>query len=254
MTDTALPAEQHPESAPATQPAGFFVPERVLVIVPHADDIEFGISGTIARWTDAGSQVTYCIVTDNSAGSNEPDADLTALSATRRDEQLASAAICGVTDLRFLNYRDGTVQPTLDLRKDLTRVIRQVRPQVVILMDPTMMITPDGGYINHPDHRAVSEAALYAVFPSAGTRPIFPELLAEGLEPHNVPKVYLMFTDRPNLYVDVSAVYERKLDALRCHRSQIKEDDLGFIRKWDSESGKLFGVPYAESFRVLNLG
>lgn len=232
----------------------FYVPERALVVAAHADDIEFGISGTIARWTAAGAQVTYCIVTDNGSGSNDPAMTRAELIEIRRQEQLASAAVVGVSDVRFLNYLDGMLVNTLELRRDITRIIRELRPQVVVLMDPTMVITPDGTYINHPDHRATAEAALYAVFPSAGTRPIFPELLEEGFEPHNVNKAYLYFTMQPNLFVDTSAYFERKLEALRCHVSQIKpDDDLAFVRKWDGELGQAHGFTYAESFRVLNL-
>ena len=174
-----------------TEQNEFYAPERVLVIVAHADDIEFGMAGTVARWTEAGTQVTYCIVTDNSSGSNDPETNLAELSQTRHDEQVAAAKVVGVEDVRFLNYRDGVLQPTVDLRRDLTRVIRQVRPQIVVTMDPTIMFAMSNNYINHPDHRAAAEAAVHAVFPSAETRPIFPELLDEGLEPHRVKKLYL---------------------------------------------------------------
>ena len=143
----------------------FYAPSRVLIIVAHADDIEFGIAGTVARWTDAGTQVTYCIVTDSSSGSNDPTVDRDALAVLRQQEQMAAAAAVGVTDVRFLGYRDGTLTPTLDLRRDLTRVVRDVRPQVVVTFDPRTIYTRDLTYINHPDHRAVREAANYAVFP-----------------------------------------------------------------------------------------
>ncbi len=232
---------------------GFYTPERVLVIAAHADDIEFGAAGTVARWTDAGTQVSYCIVTDNSAGSNAPDADLTALMARRRAEQLASAAEVGVTDVHFLGYKDGTLQPTLDLRRELTRLIRTLRPQVVVTMDFTTVFVEDAGYINHPDHRAAGEAAVYAVFPSAGTRPIFPELLAEGLEPHEVHRLYLMLVQHPNLFVDISSTRERKYAALRCHASQLDEATVNMVRGWDNSTGRRFSVEAAESFRVIIL-
>jgi len=231
----------------------FYAPERVLVIVAHADDIEFGIGGTIARWTDAGTHVTYCNVTDNGSGSNDPAVKRVDLIATREAEQRASAAVLGVTDVRFLGYLDGTLQPTLELRRDLTRLIREIRPQVVVTMDPTMAFADEMGYINHPDHRAVAEAAVYAVFPSAGTRPIFPELLDEGFEPHNVIKLYLQFTEKPNLVIDVSDYVDRKMDALRCHKSQVDEQTLEMVRGWGAEEGAKHGVGAVESFRVLNL-
>lgn len=236
-----------------TGQAGFYAPDRVLVIVAHADDIEFGAAGTVARWADCGTSVTYCIVTDNSSGSNAPDADLTALVETRRAEQLAAAAVVGVKDVRFLGYKDGTLQPTLELRRDLTRLIREIRPQIVLTMDPTAVFYEEVGYINHPDHRATGEAAVYAVFPSAGTRPIFPELLAEGYAPHDVTKLYLTVAEKANLFVDISSTAERKYQALALHASQLDEEAVKMVRGWDAETGKRLSVPAAESFRVLTL-
>jgi LmbE family N-acetylglucosaminyl deacetylase len=230
-----------------------YTPERALVIVAHADDIEFGMSGTISRWTAAGAQVTYCIVTDNSAGSNAPDADLEVLVATRREEQIASAKVAGVHDVRFLNYKDGTLQPTMHLRRELTRIVREIKPHAVLTLDPTTVFAMGNGYINHPDHRAVGEAAIYAVFPSAGTRPIFPELLDEGLEPHDTDKVFLVLSAQDDVVVNISNTFETKADALRCHQSQISEDAIEMIRKWNREAGEKYGFEYAETFKVINL-
>lgn len=236
-----------------TEQNGFYAPERVLIVVAHADDIEFGMGGTVARWSDAGTQVTYCIVTDNSSGSNDPTTERSHLIETRQKEQLTAAKVVGVEDVVFLNYPDGMLQHTLDLRRDLTRLIRRLRPQIVATMDPTLVFTPDNTYINHPDHRAASEAAIYAVFPSSETRPIFPELLAEGLEPHKVEKLYLNFSLESNLFVDIRDTWQRKADALLCHKSQVGEDALEFVRRWDKRMGESIGVELAEAFRVLNL-
>lgn len=232
---------------------GFYIPERAVAIFAHADDIEFGVAGTIARWTDAGTQVTYVIVTDNSAGSNKPETDLVELIEIRRQEALASAAVVGVNDLRFLGYKDGTLQPTMELRRDLTRIIREIRPQAVMTFDPTTIIAGDF-YVNHPDHRATGEAAVYAVFPSAGTRPIFPELLLEGYEPHDVERLYLTLTMHGNHFVDITASVERKIEALRCHKSQIGDSDFEWVRKWSAEAGERSGQGYAfaEDFRLIN--
>jgi LmbE family N-acetylglucosaminyl deacetylase len=145
------------------------------------------------------------------------------------------------------------LQPTLELRRELTRLIRQIRPQIVATSDPTMVITPDNTYINHPDHRASSEAALYATFPSAETRPIFPELLDEGLEPHKVNYLYLNFSMAGNLVVDITDVIEKKEAALLCHKSQVGEDALKFVREFSEMIGKESGFKYAETFRVLTL-
>jgi LmbE family N-acetylglucosaminyl deacetylase len=207
-------------------------PLRVLFIAAHPDDIEFGGAGSAARWADEGAAVTYCIVTDGSAGSNAPDADLQALVAARQAEQREAAALVGVQDVRFLGYQDGTLQPTLELRRDLTRLIRQIRPDRVVIMDPTVVLVEDF-YINHPDHRAAGEAALYAVFPSAGTRPIFPELLAEGLEPHEVAELWVMMSREANRVVDISAQFERKMAALLAHRSQVGPEVREMVAKWD---------------------
>jgi len=227
-------------------------PGKVLVIVAHADDIEFGAAGSIARWTDEGAQVVYCIVTDGGAGSNEPGIDLAELVRSRQAEQCEAAEIAGVHDVRFLGYADGSLQPTMELRRDLTRVIREVKPDRVIIQDPTTVLV-ENTYINHPDHRAAGEAALYAVFPSSETRPIFPELLAEGHEPHHVKDLYLTLTTKPDTYVDVTKTMDRKVKALLAHRSQVGPDVEKMLREWDSEDGKKIDCQYAESFRVMVL-
>ncbi|PDW03785.1 PIG-L deacetylase family protein [Candidatus Viridilinea mediisalina] len=222
----------------------------ILVIAAHPDDIEFGVAGSVARWMREGHHVVYCVITDGAAGTNAPDADLEALATTRRAEQSAAAATLGVSDVRFLGYRDGVLQPALELRRELTRLIRSVRPQRVVCQDPTTVFV-GGSYINHPDHRAAGEAAIYAVFPSAETRPIFPELLDEGLEPHHVQELYMTLTLHPDTYVDITAFMERKVKALLCHQSQVTEKDAEWIRQWDAEYGIKAGTPFAEAFRVL---
>jgi len=237
--------------------APFTTPFTILIIAAHPDDIEFGAAGSVATWTRAGANVVYCIVTDGAAGSNKPDEDLEQLIKTRRDEQMRAADIVGVYDVRFLGYQDGILQPTLELRRDLTRLIRETKPQRVVIMDPTTFIVQDDErgfyYINHPDHRAVGEASLYAVFPSAGTRPIFPELLAEGLEPHNVDALYMTIGNQgtDNTAVDVSDVWDIKIKSLLCHKSQIDERVVPMIEGWDKATGEQIGVERAETFRVL---
>ncbi len=231
----------------------FSTPDRVLIVVAHSDDIEFGIAGTVARWTAAGTAVTYCIVTDSSSGSNEPGADLKALAETRKREQINAAKAVDVRDVRFLGYKDGTLTHTLELRRDITRVIRQVRPQIVLTMDPDFRYVREGGYLNHPDHRAAGEAAFYAVFPSAETRPIFPELLEEGLEPCKVEQLYLILNAEPNLTVDVSAYHAQKLNALRAHPSQIDEDVVQMVAQWDAQRAEGHAFQFAEQFGVLTL-
>lgn len=229
---------------------------KVLFIVAHPDDIEFGAAGSVASWTDAGATVTYVIVTNGAAGSNDPNIDTHELILTRQKEQLEAAAHVGVTDIRFLGYQDGALQPTLELRRDLTRIIREVKPNRVVIQDPTTILVENladesGDYINHPDHRAAGEAALYAIFPSAETRPIFPELLAEGLDPHHVQEVYLVMSSTPNIAVDISNHTERKFKSLLAHRSQLDESVRPMVEAWDKVTGAELGVTSAESFRKL---
>ncbi|MCU0494459.1 MAG: PIG-L family deacetylase [Chloroflexaceae bacterium] len=225
-------------------------PFTILVIAAHPDDIEFGLAGSVARWTHEGNHVAYCIITDGAAGSNDPNTDLLALVQQREAEQRAAAAIVGVTDVRFLHYKDGTLQPTLELRRELTRLIRELRPYRVVCQDPTTVFVRDG-YINHPDHRAAGEAAIYAVFPSAETRPIFPELLAEGYEPHHVSELYMTLTLQPDTVVDISDFMEQKQASLVCHVSQVGQEAADWVRERAAELGQEAGFPYAESFRVM---
>lgn len=225
-------------------------PMTILVIAAHPDDIEFGVAGSVARWMREGHNVVYCVITDGAAGTNAPGADLEALASTRRAEQTNAAAAVGVSDVRFLGYRDGILQPTLELRRELTRLIRSLRPQRVVCQDPTTVFV-GGSYINHPDHRAAGEAAIYAVFPSAETRPIFPELLDEGLEPCHVRELYMTLTLQPDTYVDITAFMERKINALLCHQSQVTAKDAEWVRQWDAEYGVKAGTPFAEAFRML---
>ncbi|MCC6803147.1 MAG: PIG-L family deacetylase, partial [Anaerolineae bacterium] len=212
-----------------------------------------GSAGSVARWTDAGAQVTYCIVTNGAAGSNEKGVDYVQLAARRRQEQTDAAKVVGVTDVRFLDYQDGVLQPTLELRLRLTRLIRELRPDRVVINDPTLVLLQEGdeSYINHPDHRAAAEAALYAVFPSAESRPIFPELLDEGLEPHHVEELYLVLTEKPNIAVDITPAHDRKIEALLMHRSQVGEEAADFVNRFDKQAGEQVGVEFAETFRVM---
>ena len=152
-----------------------------------------------------------------------------------------------------MGYRDGLLQPTLELRRDLTRLIREVRPARVVCQDPTTIFVADR-YINHPDHRAAGEATIYAVFPSAGARPIFPELLDEGYEPHRVEELYMTLTLQPDTYVDISETIDRKIEALLCHKSQVNEDVGDWVRKRSAEIGQEAGYPFAEGFRVMRFG
>lgn len=229
---------------------------RVVAIVAHHDDIEFGVGGSIARWVRDGAEVTYVIITDGGAGSNAIGTVRTQLVETRRQEQIEAAARIGVQDVRFLGYTDGELEPTMALRLALTRILREVKPYRVVCQDPETVFYGDA-YINHPDHRAAGTAAIYATFPSSESRPIFASLLSEGYEPHKVAELYMTLTLRPTHYQDITDTIEDKLDTLRCHASQIGTGDdaengaLKRIRERNQESGEKAGVAYAELFRVM---
>lgn len=228
-------------------------PLRVLGVFAHPDDSEFACGGSAAVWADQGAEITYVIVTNGAAGSNAPEANLAELVRLREGEQRAACAILGVKEVIFLGYQDGTLQPTLELRRDLTRIIRRLKPDRVICGDPTAIVFGEG-YINHPDHRATDEATIYAVFPSAVTRPIFPELLMEGLEPHQVKEVYMLsFGEWSTIFVDIESALDRKIEALRCHKSQLDPGDGQWVREWAAEAGRAGNVRYAEGFRVIRL-
>ncbi|MBC8160553.1 MAG: PIG-L family deacetylase [Roseiflexaceae bacterium] len=227
-------------------------PMRILCVYAHPDDPEFSIGGSVARWADEGALLTYVIITDGAAGSNQPGQDLRELAETRAQEQRAAAAVLGVQDVQFLGYADGTLESTIELRRTLTRIIRQLRPDRVVCGDPTAVFYGDG-YINHPDHRAAAEATVYAVFPSAVTRPIFPDLLTEGYEPHQVRELYISSAMQSDTYIDISATLERKIEALRQHKSQVDPGDGQWVRDWAAETGKAADLPAAEAFRVMKL-
>ncbi len=232
-------------------------PYHIVVTAAHHDDIEFGVAGSVAKWIQGeGATVTYVIITDGGSGSNDPAMTRAELVALRREEQLRAAAIVGVSDVRFLDYPDGMLQATLELRRDITRIIRETKAYRVVCQDPTTVFV-QSQYINHPDHRAAGEATIYAAFPSAETRPVFPELLAEGHEPHKIGELYLNLSMQATHYVDISDVFALKMQSLGAHVSQIGagEDFENGAKKWISErsreSGKAVGVEFAEFFRVM---
>lgn len=195
--------------------------ERVLVVTAHPDDVDFGAAGTIARWTAAGCAVTYCIVTDGDAGGFDPDIPRERIPEIRRTEQRAAAAEVGVSDLHFLGYQDGALYVTHDLRRDITRVIRQVRPQRIITQSPVRRYTML--YASHPDHLAAGEATLCAVYPDARNPFAHPELLAEGLAEWTVPEVWLLAPgEEPNRHVDITDQFSAKIAALDAHVSQVQ--------------------------------
>ncbi len=229
-------------------------PSRVLVISAHPDDPDFGAAGTVACWARQGAHIVYCIVTDGSKGSSEPDMTSEELVRIREAEQRAAARVLGVAEVVFLGYEDGRVANTVALRRDLVRQIRLHRPEVLITHDPTARILHNQ-YLNHPDHRAVGDAALDAVFPLARDRLNFPEHEAEGLQPHKVLDLFLTPTDQPNLVVDITAVMDLKIEALQKHTSQIGDPEALAKRLRERAASYAAGTSfqYAERFRRVQL-
>ena len=230
---------------------------RILCVAAHPDDIEFTIAGSVAKWVREGRLVVFCLVTSGGAGTNEHTPSSAGLVPVRERESADAAKILGVKDLVFLGYQDGVLEPTLGLRRDLTRVIRRSRPDVVVCGDPTVRWYGNE-YLNHPDHRAVASAVLDAVFPSAETGAIFPELLTEGLEPHKVKEVLLTGAVPPDTWIDVGDTLALKCAALRAHVSQVGSGDWvdKLLQGWAARDGKRAGVQYAEAYRrfVLRSG
>jgi LmbE family N-acetylglucosaminyl deacetylase len=228
---------------------------RILCIAAHPDDNEFLIAGSVARWAREGREVAFCLVTTGGAGVNEHTPSNEGLIPIREKETRAAAKILGVEELMLLGYSDGTLQPTLDMRRDLTRVIRRFRPDVVVCGDPTVRWYGNE-YLNHPDHRAVADAALDAVFPSSETSAIFPELLAEGLAPHKVKQVFITGAVEPDVFVDIGATLGAKCRALKAHRSQVGKGEWvdQLLKAWALRDGKRGGVRYAEAFKRMVLG
>jgi len=229
--------------------------ERALCVLAHPDDVDFGSSGTVATWTAAGTEVSYLIVTDGDAGGFD-DTPREQMGPLRRAEQETAAAACGVKDVRFLGYPDGRLELTLDLRRDISRVIRQVRPQRVLTSSPERYYERIGA--SHPDHMTVGESTLRAVYPDARNPFAFPELLAEeGLEAWTVSEVWLTASPRADHVVDVTDVVELKFAALKSHVSQVSHmtDLEEFVTSWMRENGRRFGLPegrLGETFHVVH--
>jgi LmbE family N-acetylglucosaminyl deacetylase len=253
---TTMAAEKTDFPISKVIPSREYVPAGAMVVHAHPDDQEFSTAGTIARWSKAGCQVISVIITSGEAGSNFKDKDekyKPELAKIRETEQNAANTILGIAETVFLHYPDGLLQPSLELRRELTRLIRNYKPEIVITGDPTVRFYGDE-YMNHPDHRVAADVCCDAVFPSAGTRLIFPELLTEGCEPHDVSYLYMHGSEKNNLYIDISETLDLKIKALQQHKSQISESDAKQIAtQWAIETGELGGVKYAESYHVMVL-
>ncbi|HEU4527825.1 MAG TPA: PIG-L deacetylase family protein [Actinomycetota bacterium] len=221
-----------------------------LVIFAHPDDAEYMCGGTIAAWAKEGTEVHYCVITDGSAGSNEPGVVREELAVVREAEQRAAAEILGVKDLTFLGFVDGELEVNLETRRAVTGVVRRVRPEVIVAPDPSRLWS-GSGYINHWDHKQAGALALCAVMPDAPSRPQFPELLDEGLEPFEIPNLWLGSEDA-DTYIDITPTIDTKLAALAAHQSQHAEASAPWVRERARKLGEEAGVEYAEAFKTFS--
>lgn len=230
-------------------------PERILVVMAHPDDVDFGTAGSVAAWTDRGIEVAYCIVTDGDAGGSDRKVPRAEMAAVRREEQTAAAAVVGVKDVTFLGYPDGCLTASIELRRDITREIRRFEPDRVVCQSPERMW--DRLFASHPDHLAAGEAAVCAVYPDSRNPFAHPELLEEeGLEPFTVKQMWLAAFSGADTAVDVTATFDRKIEALMRHRSQVGDGaELGQrLRGWLEPTGRAAGLPpggLAESFKAI---
>jgi LmbE family N-acetylglucosaminyl deacetylase len=231
-------------------------PTRALVVSAHPDDVDFGAAGTVARLTEAGCEVAYAIVTDGDAGEVPEGVARAEAADLRRAEQVAAAAAVGVEDVRFLGFPDGRLEPNLELRAALARVIRQVRPEVVLCQSPERRW--DRVFASHPDHLAAGEATLAAVYPDARNPWAHPELAAEGLEAHAVLEVWVFAHPDADRFVDITETVERKIAALKAHVSQTGHFDVGeLVRGWAGATAAGAGLPegrLAEAFLTCRTG
>ena len=230
--------------------------ERVLVVTAHPDDVDFGVAASVALWRSQGVEVSYCVVTDGDAGGSDRSIARGEMARIRREEQRAAAAEAGVDDVVFLGYPDGRLLPSIELRRDVSRQIRRLRPDRVVAQSPERYWDRLGA--SHPDHLAAGEAAVCAVYPDARNPFAHPELLEEGLEPFSVPELWLMAMPEASHVVDVTGTFDRKIAALCRHRSQIADpvELEARVRGWHEDNARRAGLPegrLAEAFRIVRL-
>jgi len=225
--------------------------KEILIILAHPDDPEFFLGGSISRWVKAGHQIRYLLLTKGDKGSGDNTLNFETIIKTRIDEQERAAKHLGVKSVKFLDYEDGYIVPDLRLRKMIVREIRLQKPDILVTCDPSNLF-PSQHYINHPDHRYTGQCVIDAVFPAAGNQFFFPELIGEGYEPHEVEEVWMSLTNEPNVTLDVSEEWDKRLEALQIHLSQIGDphafEDLMLERLEITDHEPII---YYEKFRVI---
>ena len=226
--------------------------KKFLVFSPHPDDVDFGCSATVAKLTSEGNEVVYCILTNGEKGVHKVNQSKRSMMLVREREQRAAGNVVGVHEIIFLREVDGTLENTPALRKRLVRVMREVRPDVVIAQDPGNQ-TFDGFGRFHRDHRVTAETVFDSIYPAVGSKGFFPELAEKDILPHQIKEVWFWGTDKPNLFIDVSKTIERKIEALRAHKSQIQDMKVveERMRTRARDAAKKKKMKYAETFRRL---
>ena len=199
---------------------------HVLVVTPHPDDAEFGVAGTVAKWTQEGKQVVYVVCTNGNKGTSDPDVKPDELAKIRQNEQRAAAEILGVREVVFLENQDQGLEDTPEFRKQIVRMIRRYRPETVVTADPYRR------YIWHRDHRIAGQVTIDAVFPYARDHLAYPDLLEEGLQPHKVREMLFWASENINFRSDVTTTFDLKLAALRCHKSQVNTMRFSDLEDW----------------------
>lgn len=234
-------------------------PQRriILAVGAHPDDIDIGSCGSISKWIKQGSDAYYLVLTDGSKGSEDTKISNTALTKIRKAEQQSAADILGVKKVFFLDFIDGELENTPKLKKEIVKIIRQIKPTTIMCFDPTLVYDANRQFINHPDHRVAGQATLDAVFPYARNNRSFPELLSEGLDPHVVEEVLLTNFSKHNFYVDITKTIDLKMKAMSCHISQFR--DMEKFKERIKKNNALMGkkakpkTKYAEAFFRITL-
>ena len=229
--------------------------KRILVVMAHPDDCDFGAGGTIAKWTAQGIQVSYCIITNGDQGGEESGIPLEEMPQVRQKEQRDAGRALGVSEIQFLNYRDGWLFPTIELRKDIVREIRRAKPDRMVIQSPERNWDRIGA--SHPDHLAAGETAIQAVYPDARNPFAFTELRAEGFEPWRVREVWVTGSPNPNHFVDITDTFDKKMAALHSHVSQTAHNKEleNMVRGWGERNAQSQGLAegrIAEIFKIVN--
>ncbi len=225
-------------------------PAQVMVVIPHPDDAEFGAAGTVARWTREGKDVIYVVCTNGDKGTSDPNMKPQELARIREQEQLAASKLLGVREVIFLRYPDQGLEDTPEFRKEIVRLIRMYKPEIVVTADPYRR------YIGHRDHRITSQVTLDAIFPYARDLYAYPDLLEEGLQPHKVKEVLLWGSEEPNYHSDITNTIDLKIAALRCHKTQVNSSSPELVQRI-RERAKMMaegeGFEFAEAFHRVEI-